>query len=118
MSSFRGFVVLGALALSSAAGAQPVALGLTQAQLEDADLIDTNGVDIGDVEYVITDSGGQVVALAIDVDRQDPQPDKLVNMPLKNLRAVSEQGDPGDFNIITTFSASEVMSLPAVTARR
>ena len=80
MTGIRGFVLIGALALASAAGAQSGVLGMTRAQLEDAELIDTKGVDIGDVEYAITDSGGRVVALAIEIDRRDPQPDKLVSI--------------------------------------
>lgn len=118
MSGIRGFLIVGALALSSAAGAQSGALGLTRAQLEDADLIDANGVDIGDVEYAIADSGGRVVALAIEVDRREPRPDKLVNIPLQDLRAVPEPHDPGDFDIVTAMSADEVAALAEVSAHQ
>jgi hypothetical protein len=118
MCGIRGFIFVSALALSSTAGAQSLALGLTRAQLEDADLVDANGVDIGDVEYAIVDSGGRVVALAIEVDSRGPQPDKLVSLALQDLRAVLEPGDPGDYNIVTAMSAAQVMSLPTVLARR
>ena len=117
MIGVRGFILIGALALSSVAGAQSGALGLSKAQLEDADLIDATGVDIGDVEYAIIDKG-RIVALAIEVDRRDSLRDKLVSLPLQGLRAVSEPGDPGDFNIVTAMSAADVTSLPAISAHR
>lgn len=112
MLSIRSFFLVSALAVTSGAAAQPAALGLTKAQLEDADLIDANGVDVGDVEYAITDGSGQIVALAIEVDRREPLPDKLVKLPLDGLRAMPERGDPGDFNVVTPMSAKDVVALP------
>lgn len=118
MSGMRGLAAWGALALASAAGAQTVALGLTRAQLEDADLVDAQGVEIGDVEYAITDGNGRVTALAIEVDRRHPEPDKLVSIPLTGLGAVPEPGDPGDFNIVTRMSAAQIAALPELAAPR
>lgn len=118
MSGTRSLAFFGALALASAAGAQAVALGLTRAQLEDADLVDAQGTEIGDVEYAITDANGRVTALAIEVDRKHPEPDKLVSLPLTGLKAVPEPGDPGDYNIVTRMSAAEVAALPELAATR
>src|SRR5437868_13750008 len=44
---------------------EPVALGLTVAQLEDADLLAANGSDLGDVERVDVDSAGKVTGLIV-----------------------------------------------------
>lgn len=118
MYGMRSLVLIGALAFASAAGAQAVALGLTLAQLEDADLVDGRGIEIGDVEYAITDKNERVSALAVEVDRQHPKRDKLVSIPLAGLRAVREPGDPDDYNIITRMSAAQVAALPELVGPR
>ncbi len=94
------------------ASAQVVGLGLTHHQLEDADLVDAAGRDIGDVEHVVMGPGGKAEALIISVDRPDPQRDKLVRIGLAGLKARPEKGDPGDYVIVTPISAARLLAMP------
>lgn len=95
----------------SLAAAQAVALGLTLDQLEDADLIDGSGREIGEVERVVTGADGRVIGLIVELDERDPTPDKLVQIPLDGLKAVPERGG-GGHDIQTRQSKAELMKLP------
>lgn len=97
------------------AQAQTVGLGLTHHQLEDADLVDAKGKEIGEVERVIIGSDGQATALIVELDQRDPKPDRHVQIPLTGLKAIPEPRDPGDFNIQTTQTLNELMALPEVS---
>jgi hypothetical protein len=98
---------------ANAANAQNVALGLTEVQLRDADLIDVNGVDLGDVEYVERASDGTITGLVIEVDNTDP--DRFVLISLDGLEPV-RRGD--DVDLRTTITREELMALPEVPRRR
>lgn len=98
-------------AVPSASG-PGTAFGLTTRQLEDADLIDTTGRDLGDVERVETDASGEVVAVIVEVD--DTSPDRFVRMPITRLTAVAD-GDDWDLRAAT--SREELMALPQVDRR-
>ena len=50
------------LAAAQRPATKPVALGLTRLQLEDADLVDANGREIGEVERLVTDRAGNRMA--------------------------------------------------------
>jgi hypothetical protein len=115
----RFFLAASAIAclVPSLASAQAVALGLSQAQIEDADLVDAKGREIGEVERVMMNSAGAVTGLIVEIDQRDPKPDKLVQIPLTNLKAIAERGDPGDFNIQTQQTAAALLALPAATLR-
>jgi len=94
------------------AAARAGALGISRHQLEDADLIDASGREIGEVEGVVTDSGGKITGLIIEIDQRDPTPDKRVMIPLDGLKAVPEPGDRGDYNIQTRQSQADLLKLP------
>lgn len=94
------------------AQAQTVGLGLTHHQLEDADLVDSKGKEIGEVERVIIGADGQATALIVELDQRDPKPDRHVQIPLTGLKAIPEARDPGDFNIQTTQTLTELLALP------
>lgn len=98
-------------AVPSASG-PGTAFGLTTRQLEDADLIDATGRDLGDVERVETDASGEVVAVIVEVD--DTSPDRYVRMPITRLTAVAD-GDDWDLRAATT--REELMALPQVDRR-
>ncbi|CAN7226037.1 PRC-barrel domain-containing protein [Phenylobacterium sp. LjRoot219] len=104
--------VVAICAAPSLALAQADALGLTRGQLEDADLVDLSGREIGEVEGVVTDADGRIIGLLVELDQRDPTPDKLVQIPLDGLKAVPEPGDPRSFDIQTRQSAAELMKLP------
>lgn len=89
-----------------------VALGLTVDQLEDADLVDQRGKEIGEIERVIVGTDGKAVALIVELDQRDPKPDRHVQIPITGLKAIPERGDPGDVNIQTQQTLNELMALP------
>ncbi|TVV74880.1 hypothetical protein [Sphingomonas solaris] len=83
-------VAVGTLAALTpvAAQAQGAGLGLTVEQLEDAGLVDAAGNDIGDVEHAVIGPDGKAPALIVELDRPDPQREKLVRIGLAGLKAV------------------------------
>ena len=85
------------------------AFGLTKKQIEDADLIDSNGADLGDVERVVTDVSGNIAEVIVGIDGTDP--DRFVSLPLTRLTAVPV-GDDWDLRAATT--RGELIALPQV----
>lgn len=108
-------VLIAAFAAASLAPAlalaQATALGLDRHQLEDADLIDASGREIGEVEEVVTDAGGAITGLIIELDQRDPTPDKRVMIPLDGLKAAPERSG-GGYDIQTRQSKADLMKLP------
>lgn len=94
-------------AAAGPAGEPILALGLTRRQLEDADLKTAGGVEIGEVEAVISDASGAVVELAVEVEGTTP--DRFVRMPLDGLRLV-ETGDDRDLQ--TDMTRDALLALP------
>ena len=86
---------------------EPVALGLTVAQLEDADLLAVNGSDLGDVERVDVDSAGKVTGLIVAPTGPG---ERWVRLPLTGL-TIKQDGD--DHDVVTTLTWEEVKALPA-----
>lgn len=86
---------------------EPVALGLTVAQLEDADLLSSNGSDLGDVERVDVDSAGKVTGLIVAPTGPG---ERWVRLPLAGL-TIKADGD--DHDVVTTMTWEEVKALPA-----
>ncbi len=112
------FALLGLVAVAlvpAAASAQSAEtpLGITRHQLEDADLLDARGREIGEVEALVAGPDGKVTGLMVEIDQRDPKPDHRVQIPLTGLKAVADRGDPGEFNIQTTKTATELLALPA-----
>ncbi len=92
------------------AGSTIAALGLTERQLLDADLIDASGADLGDVEAVLRNAGGQVDRLIVEVD--GPDPERYVEVPIEGL-TTRAQGD--DTDLVTTMTSADLGALPAAT---
>jgi hypothetical protein len=63
-----------------------VALGLTDNQLREANLLDVNGQPIGNVEAAVRDSGGTATHLLVEIE--DRGPARYVHVPLVGLEAV------------------------------
>lgn len=93
-------------ALPTASGPGTV-FGLTRQQLEDADLVDTVGRGLGEVERIETDASGEVTAAIVEV--ADTDPDRLVRLPITRLTAVAN-GDGWDLRAMT--SREELIALP------
>jgi len=91
-----------------AAGPTIAALGLTEMQLLDADLLGANGVDLGDVEAVLKGADGTADRLLVEVG--DSKPDKFVAVPIAGL-AVIRQGN--DIDLSSEMTKAEIMALPA-----
>jgi len=109
--------LLAAASLSPAAAlAQGAAgpLGISRHQLEDADLVDARGREIGEVEGLVAGADGVVTAVIVEVDQRDPKPDRRVQLPLSGLKAVPDRGDPGEFNVQTQQTVEQLQALPAV----
>lgn len=85
----------------------PLALGLTRRQIEDADLIDASGREIGEIERALSDASGAVTGLLVEVE--DTNPDRLVTIPLDGLTIV-ENGD--DLDVRTNLTRDALMALP------
>ena len=95
---------------AAAAGAAVAALGLTETQLLDADLVDTSGVDLGDVEAVMRDSAGNVSGLLVEVD--GPSPERFVEVAITGL---TTRPDGDDVDVVTTMTRADLDALPAAT---
>ena len=57
---------------AAAAGMEEAALGMTELQLIDADLVAADGTDLGDIEAVHRDASGAVDGLFVELDNTDP----------------------------------------------
>lgn len=94
---------------AAAAGDAVAALGLTERQLLDADLYDTAGIELGDVEQVARNTAGQVDRLLIEIE--DSNPDRYVYVPVEGL-TVMRRGN--DIDLSTTMTAQQLAAMPAV----
>jgi hypothetical protein len=97
-------------ASAAAAGSAEAALGLTEAQLLDADLVTADGTDLGDVEQVRRDASGAVQGLLVEVE--DSNPDRFVLVPLDGL-TTRANGD--DTDLQTTMAAQDLAAMPDET---
>lgn len=94
---------------AQAAGDAIVALGMTERQLLDADLISVDGTDLGDVQAVVRGPTGQVERLLIEVE--DSNPDRFVHIPLDGL---TPQEKGMDRDIVTNLTRAQIAALPDV----
>lgn len=92
-----------------AAGPALVALGLSEAQLLDAELIGSDGTELGDVAAVVRDAGGTVDRLLVEIE--DSHPDRFVHVPVAGLKTLV-RGD--DTDLSTTMTKAELAALPEV----
>jgi hypothetical protein len=95
---------------SAAAGSEIAALGLTEAQLLEADLVGLDGSDLGDVEQVRRDPQGVANALVVEVEDSDP--DRFVLVPIHGL---TTRVDGDDTDLQTGMNAADVAGLPEAT---
>lgn len=98
----------GTNAAVSTADAQ-LALGLTERQLLDADIIDPNGTEIGDIEGIVRNPDGTVNQLLVEIE--DTSPDRYVHMSLEGLEAVRVGNDR---HVRTRMTRDQLMALPEV----
>src|SRR5215213_5058081 len=118
---FLPMVAAASLALASAAQAQQTGTLLREAEnddmmvqplnmkvedLEDADLVNQAGDDIGDVEKVLVDANGQPAAIATEVGGFLGIGQKTVVISLDRLQ-------PKDDDLVTTLSKEDLGALQA-----
>lgn len=84
-----------------------VALGMTRDDLEDADLLSPDNTDLGDVETLVLNTGGQVTSLVIGLEGPG---DRKVVVPIGQVTSV-RRGD--DVDLSTTLTAAQLAALPA-----
>ncbi|MEL7730547.1 PRC-barrel domain-containing protein [Citromicrobium bathyomarinum] len=87
------------------AGNEEAALGMTEAQLLDAELVDADGNELGEIEQVNRNAMGTVDGLVVELEGTD----RYVVVPMRNLVAHSD-GD--DQDVRTTRTAKQLAALP------
>lgn len=94
---------------AAVAGAVPAALGLTEAQLLDADLVGPDGKELGDIAKVVRGADNKVERLLVEIDGTNP--DRYVHVPITGLKTMV-RGD--DTDLQTTMNKTDLMSLPEI----
>jgi hypothetical protein len=97
-------------ASAAAAGSAIAALGLTEAQLLDADLVTADGTDLGDVEQVRRGADGAVSGLLVEIEKSNP--DRYVVVPISGL---TTRADGNETDVQTTMTAKDLAALPDAT---
>lgn len=93
---------------ATVAGPVPAALGLSEAQLLDADLVDANGKELGEVAQVLRDSDQKVDRLLVEVEGPG---DRYVHVPILGLKPVVKGSDT---DLQTTMTKAGLDALPEV----
>ena len=88
-------------------GDTPVALGLTERQLLDAEILAADGSELGDVEAVTKDASGNATELLLEVEDSDP--DRYVTIPIDGL-TVTTRGN--DTDLSSEMTMEDIGSLP------
>lgn len=94
---------------ATVAGPLPAALGLSEAQLIDAELVGSDGKELGDVAQVVRDAGGKVDRLLVELDGIGP--DRYVHVPITGLTKIA-RGD--DIDLQSPMTKAELAALPEV----
>lgn len=93
---------------ATVAGPVPAALGLSEAQLLDADLVDADGKELGEVAQVLRDSDQKVDRLLVELEGPG---DRYVHVPILGLKPVVKGSDT---DLQTTMTKARLDALPEV----
>jgi hypothetical protein len=93
---------------ATVAGPVPAALGLSEAQLLDADLVNINGKELGEVAQVLRDSDQKVDRLLVELEGPG---DRYVHVPILGLKPVVKGSDT---DLQTTMTKERLVALPEV----
>ena len=96
-------------ASAAVSGPAPVALGLNEAQLLDAELVGADGIELGDVAQVARGADGKVDRLLVEIE--DSNPDRYVHVPVAGLKTIVRGTDT---DLSTTMTKAELAALPEV----
>ncbi len=94
---------------ATVAGPLPAALGLSEAQLLDADLVGADGKELGDVSQVLRDADDKVDRLLVELEGIGP--DRYVHVPVQGLKVVVRGTDT---DLATSMTKADLMALPEV----
>lgn len=94
---------------ATVAGPLPAALGLSEAELLDADLVRGDGKELGDVAQVVRGPDDKVERLLVELDGIGP--DRYVHVPIIGLKTVVSGSDT---DLVTTMTRADLASLPEV----
>ena len=91
-------------------------LGVTAGQIEDADLINPAGDELGEVEAVLVDQSGTVSVL-VELEDDFLDAERVVELPLVGL--VAQEDDDffeiwdDEIDLVTEMSVTELNTLPS-----
>ncbi|MBA4802609.1 MAG: hypothetical protein H2040_12180 [Euryhalocaulis sp.] len=92
-------------------------LGVTAGQIEDADLINPAGDELGEVEAVLVDQSGAVVSVLVELEDDFLDAERVVELPLAGL--VAQEDDDffeiwdDEIDLVTEMSVTELNTLPS-----
>lgn len=92
-----------------AAGPTEVALGLSEVQLLDAELVGPGNIELADVVKVERDASGKADRLLVEIE--DSNPDRFVHVPVAGLKPIVRGTDT---DLETTMTAADLKALPEV----
>lgn len=95
---------------AAVAGNSIVALGLTERQFLDAELVDARGMELADVMAVVRAASGAPEKLLVEIE--DSNPDRFVHVPIEGL-VPKQDGDGWD--LVTNLTKAQLAALPAVS---
>jgi hypothetical protein len=99
----------GPYATAGSRGDAELALGLTERQLLDADLIAADGTELGDVEGLVRDADGSVTHLLVEIE--DSSPDRYVHVPTYGLERIA---DGSGWDVRADLTRDQLMAMPEV----
>lgn len=94
-------------ASAAAAGTEEAALGLSEGQLLEADLVAADGTDLGDIEQVRRNAAGAVEGLLVEIE--DSNPDRYVVVPIDGL---TTRADGADTDLQADMTLDDLAALP------
>ncbi len=98
---------------------QETALGATVGQIADADLVDSSGQELGEVEYVLLNPDGAPGAVLVELEDDLFEEERLVQI---ELSAVTSQPDDdgifdmdNDIDLVTDMTQDDIAALETYT---
>ena len=95
---------------AATSGSSILALGMTERQFLDAELVDASGTELADVMAVVRGANGAPEKLLVEIE--DSNPDRFVHVPLDGL---TPKQDGDDWDLVTTMTKAQLGALPAVS---
>jgi hypothetical protein len=94
---------------ATVAGPLPAALGLSEAEILDADIVDADGKELGEVAQVVRGPDDKVDRLLVELD--GGLKDRYIHVPVTGLKKVVRGGET---DLETPLTKSDLAALPEV----